>query len=509
MSRLRSASLLLAIPATLISQTAWADLTPAEVWGDWREYMENMGYTVEAEESTSGDTLTVSDVTMRMQMPEDGGSFSMSMGTLTFVQGDNGAVEIRMPEKMPMSIDIAPEGPDDEPVSMVLTYGQSGPQLTASGSPDALQYDYAAETISLTLAGLKVGEESYGEDQAKFSLIGTDVRSRTEMTVGDQRSYAQTGQIGNLQYDVLMNTPEEPATVKLKGGVLLIDFEAGGDLPTLEDAADMAAMMQAGMAMDGSFSAGAGNSEVAVSDPENGDFGLISSSAGTKLSVKMGPEGLHYSGGQQEIAVDITAADMPFPIKFSMAETGFNLQAPLLESDDPQDFAFGLTLNEFKMSDMIWGIFDPAGHLPRDPASLVVDLSGKAKLLFDLIDPEAATAQTGGEPAELHALSVNELSLDAAGAAFDVTGDLTFDNDDLETVPGFPKPVGALDLSLVGGIALMDKLVSMGLLPQEQAMGARMMIGLFTVPGGGEDSLKSKIEFTEEGAILANGQQIK
>ena len=176
MSRLRSASLLLAIPATLISQTAWADLTPAEVWGDWREYMENMGYTVEAEESTSGDTLTVSDVTMRMQMPEDGGSFSMSMGTLTFVQGDNGAVEIRMPEKMPMSIDIAPEGPDDEPVSMVLTYGQSGPQLTASGSPDALQYDYAAETISLTLAGLKVGEESYGEDQAKFSLIGTDVR---------------------------------------------------------------------------------------------------------------------------------------------------------------------------------------------------------------------------------------------------------------------------------------------------------------------------------------------
>ncbi|MEX3313863.1 DUF2125 domain-containing protein [Sulfitobacter sp. PS-8MA] len=509
MSRLRSPSLLLAIPATLITQAAWADLTPAQVWGDWRDYMENMGYTVEAEERASGDTLTVSDVTMRMQMPEDGGSFSMSMGTLTFVQQDNGAVDIRMPEKMPMAIDVAPEGPDDEPVSMVLTYGQSGPLLTASGTPEALQYDYAAETISLTLAGLKIGEESYGEDQARFSLIGTDVRSRTEMKVDDQRSYAQTGQIGNLQYDVLMNTPDDPASLKLKGGVLLIDFEAGGDLPTLDDAADMAAMVQAGMAMDGSFSAGAGNAEVAVSDPENGDFGLTSSSAGTKLSVKMGPEGLHYAGGQQEIAVDVTSADMPFPITFSMAETGFNLKAPLLESEEPQDFAFGLTLNEFQMSDMIWGIFDPAGHLPRDPASLVVDLSGKAKLLFDLMDPEAAAAETAAEPAEIHALSVNELSLDAAGAAFNGTGDLTFDNSDLETVPGFPKPVGALDLSLVGGIALMDKLVSMGLLPQEQALGARMMIGLFTVPAGGEDSLKSKIEFTEEGAILANGQRVK
>ena len=75
--------------------------------------------------------------------------------------------------------------------------------------------------------------------------------------------------------------------------------------------------------------------------------------------------------------------------------------------------------------------------------------------------------------------------------------------------PAAPALVGALDLSLVGGVALLDKLVAMGLVPQDQAMGARMMMGLFTVPGEGEDSLTSRIEFTEEGGILANGQQIK
>jgi hypothetical protein len=72
-----------------------------------------------------------------------------------------------------------------------------------------------------------------------------------------------------------------------------------------------------------------------------------------------------------------------------------------------------------------------------------------------------------------------------------------------------PKPVGQINLALQGGGALIDKLVAMGLLPSEQAMGARMMMGLFAVPTGEPDSLTSQIEFTEDGQILANGQRIK
>ena len=55
----------------------------------------------------------------------------------------------------------------------------------------------------------------------------------------------------------------------------------------------------------------------------------------------------------------------------------------------------------------------------------------------------------------------------------------------------------------------MDKLVAMGLLPQDQAMGARMMLGLFARPGEGEDTLVSKIEVSGDGAISANGQRLQ
>ena len=452
MSRIPIASLLLALPVTLASTPLWADLTPAEVWGDWRQYMQSMGYQVEASEAFDGADLTVSDVTLKMDMAEEGGDFSLSLGTLRFEPEGDGAVNIRMPNVMPMTINVAPETPEDEPVSMVLNYAQTAPVMRASGSAEALQYDYAADSISLTLAGLKVGEESYTEEEAKFTLTGSGVSSRTEMTGTDTRRYDQSGRIDSLQYDVVMKTPEDPARVAVKGGVDQVVFDGSGTLPMIDAGADMAAMMREGLTFGGSFTAGAGRTDMQVSDPENGEFQLVSSSTGAKLGVK---------------------------------------------------------LDSFKMSDMIWGIFDPTGQLPRDPATLVVDLSGKAKLLFELMDPEVTATMGDKAPGEIHALNVNEVTLDVAGAEFDATGAITFDNDDMQTVPGMPKPVGALDLSLIGGVALLDKLVTMGLIPQEQALGARMMMGLFTVPGEGEDSLTSRIEFTEEGGILANGQQIK
>jgi hypothetical protein len=223
----------------------------------------------------------------------------------------------------------------------------------------------------------------------------------------------------------------------------------------------------------------------------------------------MGADGLAYNGSQNNMAITANVAGLPFPIDMSMVKGAFNLSMPVSKSEDPQDFAFGITLGEFKMSDVIWSIFDPAGQLPRDPATMVVDLSGKAKLLVDFLDPDAAAQLASEQPGEVQSLTVNKLQLDAAGAKLDGAGDFTFDNTDMTTFPGMPKPVGAVDLSLVGGNGLLDKLVAMGLLPEDQAMGARMMMGLFAVPGSEPDTLNSKIEFTEEGQVLANGQRIK
>ncbi len=70
-------------------------------------------------------------------------------------------------------------------------------------------------------------------------------------------------------------------------------------------------------------------------------------------------------------------------------------------------------------------------------------------------------------------------------------------------------PLGSADVSVSGANALIDGLIATGLITEDDAMGARMMMGMFMVPGAEPDSLTSKIEAKEGFAIFVNGQQIQ
>jgi len=152
-------------------------------------------------------------------------------------------------------------------------------------------------------------------------------------------------------------------------------------------------------------------------------------------------------------------------------------------------------------------MFDPMAQLPRDPATLILDISGAARMLVDIFDP--SRPPTMPTPGELHALDLNELQLTFGGAELTGDGAFTFDNTDMVTYDGFPKPLGSVSLKLLGGNGLLDKLIAMGVVPEEQAMGVRMMAGLFANAGPGPDELNSTIEVREDGGLYANGQRLK
>lgn len=500
----------LAAPMVLLSQAAFADLTPQDVWGDWQQYMQGMGYQISATEAESGGNLTVSKIDLSFEMPDDAGTMGMALGTILFNQNRDGSVAIVMPDDLPITLTGIEGGNGPGKMSMSMNYSQTGQSLIASGDPTNITYDYNAATIALVLNQLQVGPDSFGQENARINMTGTGVSSSTTMTIGETRGYVQTGGIQALTYDIYIDNPEEVAKVGLKGSVSGVAFNGAGTIPlSIPNTGDMAAMMAAGFDVEGDFTYGAGATEMDVKDEVNGNFAMATSSQGGALGVKMGADGLAYTGSQNNLAMTVNAANLPFPVEINMARGGFNLAMPVTKSDDPQDFAFGITLDQFTMSDMIWSIFDPAGQLPRDPATVIVDLAGKAKLLVDYMNPEAAAQMAGTQPAEMQSLTLNSLILDAAGARMTGSGAATFDGDGPAMVPGLGNPVGSIDLTLDGGNALVDKLVAMGLLPQEQAMGARMMMGLFAVPGDGPDSLKSKMEMTKDGQILANGQRIR
>jgi hypothetical protein len=204
-----------------------------------------------------------------------------------------------------------------------------------------------------------------------------------------------------------------------------------------------------------------------------------------------------------------SSPDLPFPpVNLSMDEAAFAIKFPMAKSDVAKDFQFLTRMVNLTTDDFVWSMFDPAQMLPRDPATLVIDTQGKARITADLMDPELAMDMDEEMPFEVESLKVNELSLSIAGAKIIGVGGFEFDNSDLETFDGLPAPTGNLNVDIYGINGLMDTLVAMGFLPEDQAMGTRMMMGAFTRPGDGGDHLKSEIS-VENGSVFANGQQLR
>ncbi|WP_113912407.1 DUF2125 domain-containing protein [Roseovarius dicentrarchi] len=491
--------------ACMTGGAAIADVTPAQVWTDWQASMTEFGITVSARETPSGNDLKLNDIVLTMDAPEDGADTEVTFPELTLSDNGDGTVSITFPETLPVS--VAVEGP--EPVSFDLIYSTSEMDMTVSGDASEMIYAYTAATVGLALEDLV--SEGEPVDFGTATVQMQDVKGRTVTTVGDLRNSDQQVTSGPITYQVNATDPEDPTSkFNLTGQIDNLELLATVAMPMGMDMTDMAAVMAAGFAADGSYVFGPGKSSYEFTE-EGTATQATSSSAGGKLSVKMDGEGVEYAASSQDLAVEVVTPDLPFPVAMGMKEAKFGLNVPIAQKEEAQDFGMTFVLGDLTVSDQIWAMFDPSAQLPRDPATLALELSGKARVMANLLDPaQMASVEEGtAEAGELDALTLDRLLLRLAGAELSGTGDVVFDNSDKETYDGIPKPVGTVALTLKGANALLDKLVAMGLMPEEQVMGARMMMSMFAVPGEGEDTLKSDIEFNEEGQILANGQRLK
>ena len=189
-------------------------------------------------------------------------------------------------------------------------------------------------------------------------------------------------------------------------------------------------------------------------------------------------------------------------IQFGLDGTALNLEMPLAMTEAAQPFTVQLGIEGLTVGDGLWNLFDPAGVLPRDPAALVIAMSGAMRWLVDITDPTLGDVD---EPAEVTRLDVGQILLSAAGAEITAEGGFSFDYSDRSRFDGMPRPEGGLSIVLTGANQLLDRLVQMGLLQPEEAMTARMMSGMLLRPGDGPDTLVSEIAVTPSGQVTANG----
>lgn len=483
----------------LAASPALADLTAAEVWSGWQAFAVRNGYELSAtSESQSGDTLAVSGVTM--VMADADATVSGALGDFTFTERGDGTVSVGLPAEWPLTF----SGTDADGVdfSTTMTITHTGLELVVSGQPGQTLHTYSAPEVSLTSQGFETGGDSVPMD-LKVTL--TNMAGEYEVVDGTPMSIRSDMSAGALAAAFSAADPEGSSDrVSFLATMTDIVSTSVGTMSSFTAMAGLGEMIADGLTSEGTLSYRNASYQIAGSS-EDQDFELRAGAGSGQLDASVGENGLSYGGTNSDVTMNVASSQMPLPdASLAMESSSWKFDMPIAVSEDPQDFALLLRLDGLTVSDMLWSMVDPMGALPRDPAALVLDLAGKGKWLVDITDPALAETPMEGAPGELQALTIRELRLDVAGAELTGTGDLTFDN---SAMP--PVPAGAIDLQLVGGNGLMDKLVAMGLLPQEQAMGMKMMLGLFARPGAGEDTLVSTIELTPDGGIIANGQPLR
>ncbi|MFX0541835.1 DUF2125 domain-containing protein [Roseovarius sp. S4756] len=493
-----------AMALMVTGSAAMADVTPADVWADWQDYLTGFGFAVTADEAQTASGLELTNIVLTQTLPDEGGETTITVPQIALNDNGTGTVRIVYPGEMPIT--IAADAP--EAYTLELLYRTEGMDSVVSGNATRMSYDYTADNIGMTMGSLTAEGEAVDLGDIRFDM--RDVVGQTVMMLEDGRAAEQTVRSGPATYTVNFADPEGGA-VALSGEFETLEMMGNVIIPDAVDMNDMAAALEAGFAMDGGYVFGPGNSRFEFTDEGDVTTGS-SSSQGGQLTIRMDKTGLAYGGTTKGTAVEAMVPQMPFALSMEMDESAFDLLVPLAEGQEPQDFGLTFLLGGLTLGDNVWGLFDPEGVLPRDPATVALDLDGEASVFVNIMDA-AAMAELDSDdaavPAELNALTLNRLLISLAGAELTGQGNVTFDNSDTVSYGGQPKPVGNLSFVLTGANTLMDKLISMGLLEQDQAMGARMMLGMAAVPGEGEDVLKSDIEFTEDGGIVANGQRLK
>lgn len=487
------------LAALFSANGALADVTAQQVWDDWQANLAIYGEdgVVISEEVVDGGTITVNGLSLKMEDADT--SVSADFGMLVFAEQGDGTVSVTMPDSYPVVI-------ESEGESLTLTVSQSGMEIIVSGDPTTMVYDISADRYAFALAEITEDGAPVALGEALIAI--NNMQGQYSIQNADMRNIAYDITAGSV--DMLMDVvePEGDGTIVISGKLNDLRTTSQGTMPLDMTELEPDDIFSAGLALDSEM-AFSGASFLFDTDVDGtAATGTVALGEGG-FDVFMDGKAVAYDIGFSNVAVDVQSTDLPFPVQVSLSEYAVGIASPLGATDDPADFSFLLNLSDLTVNDEIWALGDPGEILPRDPATIKLDLSGQAKLFFDILDPNQADAMArAAVPGELNALNLNELLLSVGGAMVTGSGAFTFDNSDLESFDGLPKPLGDATLQVTGANGLIDNLVAMGLLPADQASMGRMMMGMFARVTG-DDQLETKVEVNDQGHLIVNGQRMR
>ena len=542
----------------LSASPALADLTAEEVLADQLNLLSGYG-TIEM--ATTGTVshaggLTVDGFLGSYRDEDDDTNVEIRIDGVDLVELPDGSVRVVYPDQLRFTVSSMADG---EPKEVTLTIDLVGMSHIVSGSAEDLRHDISFDNAALGEFAVIPPAKT---DDVEMTLAFTDVDATLRLVDGDVPERSLRFDIGSLQMAVATLLPDgiegvraalpNDQTSEFDSIDMTLDLtNAAGTIGYVADevphhtmdlrfdlfdwkqnmqaegiegmnlnmsAEDFAlrydvalsieamqksfsdAIMQ-GQRVSGAISYARMVYDLDVIAPE-GPVRMASSGGNTRADFSLGSSGIALESMAADTVVEISGPMRElFPlgqVGYEVRSTEFNMNMPILPSEDTQPFALKLAIEGLTTAEEVWSLFDPTQRLPRDPVDLVIDMEGQAVVTSDVFDDDTRM------PFQNSQVTLNALRLAVAGAVLTGSGSVID-----KSTPGNPAGIGTLSTRLTGANTLLDTLVDMGLLPNEQAMAARMALGVVARAGDGPDTLVSTIEIKEDGSISANGQRIK
>ena len=489
--------------STALAAPAMADVNAADVWSNQQALYASMGVTLSGD--ISGDQLVNPEI--NVILPEGIASFQIKTDAVTMIEKNDGSVIIEYPS--PMIVTVAGGAAGEGSFNATATMTHDGYTITATGNPGDISYVSEGNNLRLEIGDVSVDgaigvEKTVIEGFMTFASLG----ATSHVTEGNLISYTAESEIGTTEADFTFavdNISSHTTQItRPMSGSIEASFPVGGS-----DVMNLSAALRDGLSVI-MQSTGEGNSSTTETTLDGEPFNTQKTSTGSQeFELSFTEEGLAVSGEASAFAMTMFDPLLfPGEIQFGIGALSMDYDVPLNASEEPQDFRIATGLTDVTIGDTIWGMIDPAGQLPRDPAEISFDITGLGTNGMDLLDVAALAGLTGTPPIVVDEVTIENLRVAAVGAEATATGAVTFDWTDFQTIPGIARPEGAVTVNLNGANALMDKLVAMGLIPETDLMMPRMMMGMFATPVG-DDMLETVLEVNSEGHVLANGQRLQ
>lgn len=506
----------------LCASAGWAEVTPDQLFQAWVDAAPALGGQLTARAVARGDRLVLDDLTLTAPT-----GARLKLGTVTLQRGAAGGVDILLPDRFEVTLDARPDRPQPGPKRLVFLV--AAPEFVGHvrgiGPGDA-GYTLTAPSLSVTLD--RVQPAPPAPQHVGLTLALADLAldwQQAQTTAGAGATGRLT--LGTLHGDFsyLLTDGPDPAgagALALDVSDLAIGLEAfltpamaGPHPPDLgQDFAAFVAEAGAGLLIDlrGDATALALSGQITPTGKVEVTFAADGADAGGM--VRLAEARMDHASwlGPGSLSIGLRDPGVPgwqYGLAWQDYRSGFGASFADPTADSPWNLLF--RLSGLSLSPELWADLDPQGALPRDPASVVLDLAGLYALDPVVLTPGWAPAPGEALPMRSLTFELNQFLLDALGADLAATGGISLDFS-ATTGPGAqpgaaPKTTGRMDILTRGATGLVDRLGRTGLVGDSEISSLRFLLLMLGRAGAQPDTLETTLEF-RGGHTILNGQRL-